>query len=341
MNLSVIIAHHQEPQHLVATIRSIRQTAPVENVEIVVVDDGGFYPDHKPGESVLDFSKKENIRFIAIPDRRGNAFCRTLGSKHADGDWLMFTDAHMVFEPNWFERFCVHATADIEPKAVETPTLFCGPYLSSREEWEGVREPDVFYGARHYYWERGLSDGRAWDILGILPLPEPACTVGLGSWEVPAVIGANYFISKEWFNRIGGLQCQCGWSVDEWPLSVKTWLAGGAVRIMPDVRVRHILYRTGFGKDGYGKGMTQGQLLFNKLSVAYQTMPLEQYRRFVMNLPLASKSPDLEKALRLMDANQEQLNYWRAYLKTVLKHDTEWLCAKFDLNHPDDIGAEG
>lgn len=339
MNLSVIIAHYQEPEHLVATIRSIRQTAPIENVEIVVVDDGGFYPDNKGGHPVADFSKKENIQFIASPSRRGNAFCRTLGAKHATGDWLMFTDAHMVFEPHWFDRFCVHATADIEPKASETTALFCGPYISSREEWEGVREPDVFYGARHYYWERGLSDGRAWDILGVLPLPEPACTVGLGSWEVPAVIGANYFVSKEWFKTIGGLPCQCGWSVDEWPLSVKTWLAGGSVRIMPDVRLRHILYKSGTGADGYGKGMSQAQLLFNKLSVAYQTMPFEQYRRFTMNLPVSPKSPDLREAFDMLEASREQLNYWRAYLRGVFKHDTEWLCDRFNLNNPDDMAA--
>lgn len=328
MNLSIIIANFQEADHVVQTIRSIRDTSPLENVEIVLVDDSGGFPK----TSGIDFSEKNNIRFLADGVRHGHAWCRTLGAQHASGDWFMFTDAHMRFEKFWFERFAAHAAA------ADARTLFCTPYISSTADREsnGV-EPDVFYGARHYFWEHQLPDGRDWDILGILPLGEPEHIIGLSAWTVPAVIGAGYFLKGEWFQRIGGLPCQFGWSIDEWPLSVKTWLAGGQVKLMPNVRVKHILYPTGHGKDGKGKLMSQDQLLFNKLAVAYQVMAPALFQHFSANLPLPpAQRAQAEAMLR---RQQKDLDYWRSYLKSVFVHDVDWLCAKFDLNHPEDIGA--
>lgn len=335
MNVSVVIAHYQEPHNLVATIRSIRETSDIARVEIIVVDDGGFYPGAPSGKEqpIADFSTKENIVFVAAPDRMGNAFCRTLGAKHASGDWLLFTDAHMVFEPGWFENFAEHAH--------ETRTVFCGPYLASRAEWEGKQAPTVFWGADHYYWRRNLPDGRPWDLLGVFPRKPPSERAGaIEPVEVPAVIGANYFVEREWFRNIGGLPCQYGWSVDEWPLSVKTWLAGGSVKMIPGVRLRHVLHKTGHGADGYGKQMTQDQMLYNKLSVAWQTMTPGQFSRFYSTLPLPTGSPEKKEAARMIDRHSEQLNYWRTFLKTRLYHDVDWLCARFDLEHPDDIGGE-
>lgn len=332
MQLSVIIAHRNEPDRLVKTIKSIRETSPLAEVEIVVVDDASLCGSVPDGASVLqDASTKQNIKFFSTPKRHGHAWCRNFGASHADGEWLLLTDAHMIFEPRWFEHFKAHAEAS------DGKTLFCGPFIASRAEIERAgNEPPIYWGAKHFFWEHG----HGWDLMGIEPLPEPACPVGLSSWEVPAVIGANYFLRKEWFDRIGGLHCFHGWSIDEWPLSVKTWLCGGQVRLMPNVRLRHVLHKSGIGPNGYGKEMDQGELLFNKLSAAIQVLSPGVYNKFVAGLPMSKKSPVLGKAFSMLAEYSERLHFWHQHMRGVMVYDHDWLCDRFDLNHPEDIGAE-
>lgn len=320
--LSVIIAHRNEPEHLLDTVRSIRETSPRAGVEIVVVDDAS---QEQPEEAVaLDgiFQKECGIdQFITEPERRGHAHCRTVGAECADGQWLLLTDAHMKFAPGWWERF--QSTS----RAHTGEVLICGPYFACNETGALMR---VFFGSRFYFWE---EQGEKIDCVGIQPLLEkPVCP---DLWEVPAVIGANYFIPRDWFRYLGGLPGMFGWSgCDEWLLAVKTWLAGGRVLLDPRLELHHWLYPTPEGKSP--KEMRKSELIFNKLSAAYQVLSESDWAAFLQNWPVPHSDPTMAEALAMFEARRETIPQRAAH---QAEHDIEWLCARFGLNHPADLGA--
>ncbi len=325
-SLSIVIACWNEPENLAGTIQSIEDTAAGLPLEIIIINDGGA-PFH------LDAKLSTRLKILRNPTRLGHAACRQRGAEAAEGEWLLFTDAHMVFEPHWYEGF------EVQTRLADSKTLFCGPYVASRIEWEaGNHPPDLFWGARLYYWER---DGDAIDVLNHKPIVSPPSWEREWSFEVPCVIGANYFIRRDWFETIDGLKHLCGWSgMDEFMLSLKTWLFGGTVKLIPDVRLRHVLHPTGHGTNGYSKQMTRAELLFNKLSAAYQIFPSHIYETFLTALP--RKGDDEESfrvALRMISERREGLEQSAFYFRRNIRRDHDWLCSKFQLYHPQDIGA--
>jgi hypothetical protein len=122
-------------------------------------------------------------------------------------------------------------------------------------------------------------------------------------------------------------------------LSVKTWLFGGSVRIIPDVRLRHVLHPTGQGANGYGKNMSKSDLLFNKLSGAYQIFPSHIYQPFLSALPRDDNKEAFTDALRRITAQRDELERANSYFMRNVERDHDWLCSRFQLFHPADIGA--
>lgn len=340
--LSIIIAHRNEPGNLLETIQSIRATTPLEPVEIIVVDDAstGFISESQlngdANHVTGDVSRPKNLRLFVNSRRRGLSTCRDYGSKRSDATWLMFTDAHMRFQPGWYENFMAHAvTAD--PK-----TLFNGPYFYHRDSPQN--HTHTIWGADVSFYHQSRTLPGTLKLLGIIPRPErPPCLAGEENnpFEIPAVIGANYFIRRDFFRLLGGTPCFVNWcGAFEWVLSVKTWLAGGRVLLLPDVRVHHILYPTGAGENGYGKETSQSELLYNKLAGAFQVMPAEMFQQLLEALPMDPGSDTVIGARALLEQWGEHLAYWRNYFLTrVQQRDIDWLCGKFDLDHPLDICA--
>ena len=296
---------------------------------MIVINDGGTVPFDWDSLSKIS----DRVRVFHTTNRSGHSACRQLASTISTCEWLLFTDAHMEFEPRWFESFAIQT--DLH----DSKTLFCGPFISTTPEWEREGQPpNIFWGARLYYWER---NGEALDVLSYKPIARPPEIDKVGwSFEVPCVIGANYFIRRDWFEAIDGLKCFYGWSAqDEFMLSLKTWLFGGTVKLIPDVRLRHVMHRTGVGPTGYSKTMQRGELLYNRLSTAYQIFPEHTYRPFLTALPTTGDDDTFELALRMITERREALDAARCYFTRNIRRGHEWLCKKFDLFHPLDLSA--
>ncbi len=314
-----MIACWNEPDNLASTIRGIEETAPEAPLDIIAVNDGG---PTEPFETALR-GLSPRLTIIHNPLRLGHSYCRQTASARA-GEWMLFTDAHMVFEHGWFKEF------EAQTHTNDSKTLFCGPFVSSRIDWErdGI-PPKIFWGARLYYWER---TGDALDVLSYKPLDEPAHR---DDWpfEVPCVIGANYFIRRDWFEFIDGLKHFYGWTAqDEFMLSLKTWLFGGAVKLIPGVRLRHVWQSD-------GRSMSRAQLLFNKLSTAYQIFPSDIYQNFLVALPKGEDPEAFTAALQIISMHREALEQARFYFARNIRRNHEWFCSKFNLMHPEDVAA--
>lgn len=218
MTISVIIAHRNDKDRLRRTIDSIRASKSVNaDVEIIVVDDAS---DEDPAVSVYE------ARTVRLREHHGVGAARNVGSGHADGDILVFTDSHMKFPPNW----------DIEMIATVTNNaLFCSTYVS-----------DVPFQS---WWFDGFSIGGANlahyvakpGIFTLSQLTPRHAAIGMTQcYQVPAVIGACYYITSSFFRHIGGFFGLAGYGGDEQLLSWKTWLSGGRVLCNPKLVVTHL-----------------------------------------------------------------------------------------------------
>jgi glycosyltransferase involved in cell wall biosynthesis len=110
--LSVVVPTYNEPVRVQATLGSLaRQQLPVEDVEIVVVDDGSL-PAVKP-EKLADAAKPFALRLRRHETNQGRAKARNSGIRAARGEVVVFLDGDMTVEPGFLNAHkAFHQTHD-------------------------------------------------------------------------------------------------------------------------------------------------------------------------------------------------------------------------------------
>lgn len=221
MSLTVVIACHNEPYEVKATVLSIIETSPANDCGIIVVDDASMTPlaPTLPPDAVV----LRNTR------RCGVGPSRHKGIMAADTDWVLLCDAHMRFPQGWYERAMAYLAhcGDNE--------LWCGACAAIDDNHPLTSPKTIYYGG-------------VWNMCGLDPNKRGHRQVFEINWnkeklaagaEIPAIMGACYFVGRSWYERHAGLQYLRGWGCDEQLLSLKAWLSGGAIRMMPDVVIGH------------------------------------------------------------------------------------------------------
>jgi glycosyltransferase involved in cell wall biosynthesis len=230
--LTIVIPCLDDPA-LSDTLRSIVKTSdPTWPIRVIVVDDASKMPVCR---SCLEKEfPRLNLTVIRNVERKGCAASRQLAAEFCVTDWIMFTDAHMRFTKGWYEWFCV-AALEAKPK-----TLLCGTYISR----QGSETYAPIGGSEFFFFRDQSFTGSGVRMMEHDPMSEPYPDTP-ETYEVPCAIGAAYFISRAWFNQLRGFEGLKGYGSDEPFLSIKTWLAGGSVRVMRDVRIEHICQHQG------------------------------------------------------------------------------------------------
>ncbi|MCG8353804.1 MAG: glycosyltransferase [Chloroflexales bacterium] len=98
--VSVIIPTRNERRNIAAFLRSLHP-----DVELVVVDASD------DGTDML-ISQLRPIRTQVIRSSSHIALARQIGARVARGDWLIFSDADVTFEPGYFDYLARHVTGD-------------------------------------------------------------------------------------------------------------------------------------------------------------------------------------------------------------------------------------
>jgi glycosyltransferase involved in cell wall biosynthesis len=300
--ISIIIPVLNDNDELNLTIKSIRETSP-PNVEIIVVDDASDLPV-KINDST--------VRFFRFNERLGAGQARHFGAKNATSDLILFTDSHMRFDPKWYNNAI--------SKILMTPTtLWCGTCLGLDES-----NMDIKY-------HKGAYNGA-----DLVIYAEKNNTIFDGVWrdeilnqddyEISCVMGACYFIHKKWYFHIKGLEQTMMWGSEEPILSIKSWLAGGDVRLMKSVRIGHRFRNT----SPYINNVSH--IFYNKLAYMYMLFPTDM---FVAVTNKMTKDENFESAMKLVENKKEMLDIEREYYKTIFSRDIYWLCNKFNIKIPE------
>lgn len=296
--LSIIIPVLNDNEELNLTIKSIKETSP-KNVEIIVIDDASDVPVKLEDNSV---------KFFGFKERKGAGQARHMGSLNASSKHLLFIDSHMRFTKDWFDNAMNHIWT--APK-----TLWCGTCLGLDSSNMDVNNPKGSYNGANFviYQEKNnvIFDG-VWR----------KDEKDKDDYEISCVMGACYFIHKDWYFYIKGLEKTTMWGSEEPILSVKTWLADGEVKLMKSVRIGHKF------RDAASYTTQISHVYYNKLAYMYMLFPTDLYEKIKLKF---NQNDSFKEALRLVENNKLILDNEKKYYSSIFKHDIYWLCDRFDI----------
>lgn len=212
-DISVIIPAYNEGQRLVRTIDSIASTRSARTrVEVIIADDQS--EDDLEGRlrtawPALSRHDRLHICLTRTPERLGGFRSRNHAAGLASADILFSTDAHVRFPPGWDALVREHARANriLAGAITEDNTRFVG---------YGCRLVVPFMGT---YWNRARTE-RPTEV------QIAAC---------PATV-----VPRELFIRLGGYDSgMVMYGAAEPEFSVRAWLSGAEIVVVPQLTVAH------------------------------------------------------------------------------------------------------
>jgi len=231
--LSIVVPALNEGSNLIRTVESLRATLP-DTAEVLVVDDGS-------SDGCADFLRtSQPPARLLQPDppatRLGAAQARNRGARAANGEFIVFADAHIDLNPGWVEPILeVLANPSVGAAAPAISVL-------GRPDRQG-------FGLR---WRDAMLNVE-W-----LPrqAPEP--------YPAPLLPGACFCMHRSVFEETGGFDAGLSrWGLEDTELSMRLWTLGYDLCLVPEVSVAH-LFRV-----RHPYAIDWDDLLYNTLRVAW------------------------------------------------------------------------
>lgn len=263
-DLKIIIPTRNDPL-LEATIRSIRKGF---DGGIIVVDDasdGKLFNFDIDNDAAFD-----RVVIMKNVVRVGPGPSRQLGADQVQDGWLLFSDSHMVYPEDWYEIASEFLIAS-------DPGIIWGTVYRQHE----ISNPFWFdshdIGGADFYWWRHHDVKYSFIDLA------PRRIRNRPMYEAPMPLGGCYFVHTSLFRKFGGFRPMVGYGSEESWMGWNAHLRGGAVFIMGNLFVTHIL-RQGTGH----KHPIIPEWEINRLLVARRVLHPELYRELIARLPLES-----------------------------------------------------
>jgi glycosyltransferase involved in cell wall biosynthesis len=306
-DISVVIPAHNEGPRLAQTIQSIASTRVTDaRVEVVIADDcstddpGAHLTAAWPGLSELPGI---DVVLTRTPERGGVPRTRNIGVARASGEVVFITDAHVRFSPGWDAAVFTHVRDD---------RILAGPVTEAHSSFVGYgcRLVVPFMGT---YWNKDKVDRPQ-------PVQIAAC---------PSTV-----LTRDVFNRLGGYDDgMIMYGAAEPEFSVRAWLSGVEVILVPEIGVEHAFKPRDVRQkfiDAARQHMVHNGLRFGLL---YQSEAgaLQLLRYYSL------KFPNLFQAA-LTTVQESDVWERRALLEAELKHPFAWFVDRFGVK--DQSGGE-
>ena len=210
MKYSFIVPIYNRPAGLFCLLQSfvVQAAGRHDDYELILVEDGSV----QPATAVVErFSKQLSLRYLSQPKNLGPAATRNAGSKHAQGEYLIFIDSDTALDSRYLEV--------LTQALGETPGLsFAGgtealPLDSSR--WQQA----IHYSMCAYLATGGIRGSHA-------------------SMERFKPRSHNMVIRRECFLQVGGFNPSLYYGEDI-DLALRMEQAGYAGRLLTELKVLH------------------------------------------------------------------------------------------------------
>ncbi|MFC4323473.1 glycosyltransferase family 2 protein [Litchfieldia salsa] len=284
--VSIIFPVKNEGQHIQNTIESAKTVKSEYPFEMIVVNDAST-------DKCCDFltSLQDPQVKLVQTEGLGAAMARNIGADHAEGDYLIFCDAHLFFEDYWMEKL-------VEP-------IKSGIADATNPGIGDVKHPgNVGYG---YSWLNTL---------------EPRWNTGKTKlFPSPHLAGGCLAISKKTFFDVNGFETGFKvWGREDEELSLKLWLFGYRCYVQPSVKVLHV-----FRADSPPFKITWDDLNFNLMRMAYSHFNEERIQKCKELIKYSNVDQIIKTVLETDVMEQRKL-----YL-SKRKHDDNWYMKKFNI----------
>ncbi|XP_029089628.1 inactive polypeptide N-acetylgalactosaminyltransferase-like protein 5 [Monodon monoceros] len=223
----VICFHNEEFNALFRTVSSVMTLTPQHILEeIILVDDMSEFGDLK---EKLDYHLeifRGKIKLIRNKKREGLIRARLIGASRASGDVLVFLDSHCEVNKVWLEPL-LNAIAK-DPRMVVCPLIDVIDYVTLE-----YQPSPVVRGAFNWYLQFKWDHVFSYEMEG----PEgPTRPI-----RSPAMAGGIFAINRHYFNEIGQYDKGMNlWGGENLELSLRIWMCGGQLFILPCSRVGHV-----------------------------------------------------------------------------------------------------
>lgn len=286
--LSVVLISHNEGPNLRRTVENLQDTLPSES-EVLVVDD-------RSSDRSADFLSQSigSVRLVRPKRRLGVAVARNYGASRTTGDTIVFCDAHLSFQRGWYPPMV---------RLLEDPLIGAvAPCISDRE-------------ARHH---KGFGLKPSGPDLDIAWLKRK----GNDPYPVPLLPGACMAMRRDVFRAAGGFDSKLiRYGVEDCELSLRLWLLGYELWLVPAVDVEHEFH------DRIPYEIDWWTVLHNRLRVALLHFSSSRRERVVDAL---KTYPDFVPAMKRV--TESDAAFQRCVLESCRKHDDDWFFQRFGLN---------
>lgn len=314
--LTIVMPFLNEGRQPLDTLDSIYATAPSALFRVIVVDDAS---DAAP----LDFSPYSDVYAIRHEHRTGVDASRHEAICHADTPYILILDAHMRFQNDqWMERLLAYLH-----QVESARTIFCTECVSLGYGIDRIEDAISKYRGAGLHliapYNSNTRDGE----------PRVCTDVLEGKWltslqwknepfEISCVMGANYAFHKQWYMHLRGLQGLQKWGTSEPYLSLKSWLAGGDCKCLPDITIAHYFRdRTPFSTESWN-------LIYNKFLLMSVLLPREVSMKLMAAMP---QNEEFHAAYARISAMSDWVAAERRYFDSIRVRDIYWFMERFGI----------
>lgn len=257
-SFTFVLPSLNEGRYLKETVDSILETADKAKVEVIAVDDHS--DDFSGRDLAAAYEGDMRVKVVSGETRLGVGGARHFGAERALGETLIFLDAHSRMPERW-----AASLSDGIAKG-GTRTLYGTPLfpLSDTAEEEGAVEA-------HGVW---------YDTPDLDEHYCPARTNTSNPYPVMGLPGGSMVIDREFYKELGGFDpgLMPPWGQENMELSMRAWMMGYEVRIIPTCTIR-TLYKP---SENANPGIKTENLLYNRLRIALLYFSRERTEK-VMN----------------------------------------------------------
>ncbi|NIM17119.1 MAG: glycosyltransferase [Candidatus Aminicenantes bacterium] len=304
IDLSIVMAFRNEGSEPEMTVKSILETCDNSGIEILAINDCS--------DEEADFSRYPQVRYICNKKRLGVTGCRDSGVDEARSENVLIIDGHMRFrKDNWLER-------GIEAIEKNPGSIFCTTSVDIGSGNFDLKQAvlPINHGLPYYvgcglklFLTQKDNPSRPGNYRNIIESKWAEERDGR-IYQIPCLMGSNYFFKKAWYQKLHGFKGLKTWGNSEPFLSLKSWLAGGDVKIIKDIEIGH-LYR-----NKNPNAVPSEHIIYNKAVTAKILFTPEFAEELIHFL---DDNPKVDKAKELLKANAEEIEAERSYFKTIAK----------------------
>lgn len=317
MDVSFIIPARNEQDTLRYTVANLHKTVTTRSFEVIVVDDAS---DEDLSEHV---EPSDEIVYLRNSRRLGVAKSRNIGARKAQGELLVFLDAHVCFAPGWLEA--IYRQKDLLASGILAPATFVledfEPFRTLSRE---LRTPwSVRVMARPVF-------GRVYYGYSMTALPAPQTLANFhkrssAAFTIPIAGSAAMCVTKDLFFGLGAFEDELDGfgGQEDAELCMRCWSFGHWVAVVPSIHCFHFKARRKHRIDYASRPFHleyYEQSVENALRVFYLHLPDDDFRRVLdvyANHP--GFHPDLSTVLT------DHLRERKALAETRRVHDHHWL----------------